>query len=31
MFEDSSSKDTDNISMSGLENLLRTIFNQVKN
>lgn len=30
MFEDSSSKDTDNISMSGLENLLRTIFNQVK-
>lgn len=30
MFEDSSSNDTDNISMSGLENLLRTIFNQVK-
>lgn len=30
MFEDSSSKDTDNISMSGLENLLRTIFNQVR-
>ncbi|MBE9048563.1 hypothetical protein IQ255_30000 [Pleurocapsales cyanobacterium LEGE 10410] len=30
MFEESGSKDTDNISMSGLENLLRTIFNQVK-